>query len=56
MLREEKAEIQRAIKGQGEKAKEEILQILSDELRQLKGRLTRLENKMSEKPAEKPKK
>ena len=56
MLKEEQAKIRQVIKNQAEKAKDDVLQILSNELRQLKGRLTRLENKMSEKPAEKPKK
>ena len=47
--------------GKAEQTKNDVLEILSSELRQIKARLTKLENKATEKkmivkPAEKPKK
>ena len=61
MLKDDKVMIQQAIKNKAEQTKNDVLEILSNELRQIKARLTKLENKATEnkttvKPADKPKK
>lgn len=61
MLKDDKVMIQQAIKNKAEQTKNDVLGILSNELRQIKARLTKLENKATEnkttvKPADKPKK
>ena len=56
MLREEVAQVIEIATVKAEDMKKDVLAILSNELGQLKSRLTKLENKLSEKPADKPKK
>ena len=56
MLKDDKIMIQQVIKNKAEQTKNDVLEILSNELRQIKARLTKLENKLSEKPAYQPKK
>ena len=61
MLKDDKVMIQQAIKNKAEQTKNDVLEILSNELRQIKARLTKLENKATEnkttvKPADKSKK
>ena len=61
MLRDEMKKVAEIAAGKAEQTKNDVLEILSSELRQIKVRLTKLENKATEnkttvKPAEKPKK
>ena len=48
MLKDDKVMIQQAIKNKAEQTKNDVLEILSNELRQIKARLTKLENKATE--------
>ena len=61
MLREEVAQVVEIATVKADDMKKDVLAILSNELGQLKSRLTKLENKATEnkttvKPADKPKK
>ena len=61
MLRDEMKKVAEIAAGKAEQTKNDVLEILSSELRQIKARLTKLENKATEKkmivkPAYQPKK
>ena len=56
MLREEVAQVIEIATAKAEEAKKDMLAVLTNELGQIKHRLAKLENKLSEKPVNKPKK